>query len=69
MKTSRAPPPPDPHEPANTAEAIAEWGLDYIVITSVDRDGEANVFTMYTPSSLFATDCYMYMYDMVLIWM
>jgi lipoic acid synthetase len=40
VKTSRAPPPPDPSEPVNTAEAIAEWGLDYIVITSVDRDGE-----------------------------
>lgn len=26
-------------EPANTAEAISRWGLDYIVITSVDRDG------------------------------
>lgn len=40
MKTSRAPPPPDPKEPENTAKAIAEWGLDYVVITSVDRDGE-----------------------------
>lgn len=40
MKTSRAPPPPDPEEPVNTGEAIAAWGLDYIVITSVDRDGE-----------------------------
>lgn len=38
MKTSRTPPPPDPNEPANVAEAIASWGLDYIVITSVDRD-------------------------------
>jgi len=26
-------------EPSNTAEAISRWGLDYIVITSVDRDG------------------------------
>ena len=40
VKTSRAPPPPDPAEPANTGEAIAAWGLDYIVITSVDRDGK-----------------------------
>ena len=39
VKTSRAPPPPDPQEPVNTAKAIAAWGLDYIVITSVDRDG------------------------------
>lgn len=38
VKTSRAPPPPDPAEPVNTAKAVAAWGLDYIVITSVDRD-------------------------------
>ena len=38
MKTSRAPPPPDPHEPENTAAAVASWGLDYVVLTSVDRD-------------------------------
>lgn len=39
VKTARAPAPPDPDEPRNTAEAIAEWGVDYIVLTSVDRDG------------------------------
>ncbi|XP_014271705.1 lipoyl synthase, mitochondrial [Halyomorpha halys] len=38
VKTSRAPPPPDPNEPRNTAKAIASWGLDYVVLTSVDRD-------------------------------
>ena len=38
MKTSRAPPPLDPNEPQHTAEAIAAWGLDYVVLTSVDRD-------------------------------
>ncbi|CAA0808811.1 Lipoyl synthase- mitochondrial [Striga hermonthica] len=38
VKTSRTPPPPDPNEPKNVAEAIASWGLDYVVITSVDRD-------------------------------
>lgn len=38
VKTSRTPPPPDPSEPTNVAEAIASWGLDYVVITSVDRD-------------------------------
>ncbi|CAN1123836.1 Lipoyl synthase, mitochondrial [Linum perenne] len=38
VKTSRTPPPPDPNEPGNVAEAIASWGLDYVVITSVDRD-------------------------------
>lgn len=38
VKTARRPPLPDPDEPENTAEAIAEWGLEYVVITSVDRD-------------------------------
>ncbi|CAL0322654.1 unnamed protein product [Lupinus luteus] len=38
VKTSRTPPPPDPDEPTNVAEAIASWGLEYVVITSVDRD-------------------------------
>jgi len=28
----------DPDEPRKIAEAVAEWGLDYVVITSVDRD-------------------------------
>lgn len=28
----------DPHEPENVAKAIAELGLTYIVLTSVDRD-------------------------------
>jgi lipoic acid synthetase len=38
----------DSNEPENTAKAIASWGLDYVVITSVDRDdlpdGGANHF-------------------------
>ncbi|KAK8941938.1 hypothetical protein KSP40_PGU020196 [Platanthera guangdongensis] len=38
VKTSARPPAPDPNEPSNVAEAIASWGLDYVVITSVDRD-------------------------------
>ncbi|KAL1407646.1 hypothetical protein Q8F55_007079 [Vanrija albida] len=38
IKTSKAPPPLDVHEPENTAEAISRWGLGYIVLTSVDRD-------------------------------
>ncbi|CAN8256864.1 unnamed protein product [Cochlearia groenlandica] len=38
VKTSRNPAPPDPMEPENTAKAITSWGVDYIVITSVDRD-------------------------------
>jgi lipoic acid synthetase len=38
VKTSRAPPPLDPEEPVKVATAIAAWGLDYVVLTSVDRD-------------------------------
>lgn len=38
VKTSRHPPPLDPDEPLNTAKQINEWGIDYIVLTSVDRD-------------------------------
>ncbi|XP_055693388.1 lipoyl synthase, mitochondrial [Lutzomyia longipalpis] len=38
VKTARNPPPLDPGEPEKTAKAIASWGLDYIVLTSVDRD-------------------------------
>nr|ACO12049.1 Lipoyl synthase, mitochondrial precursor [Lepeophtheirus salmonis] len=38
VKTSRAPPPLDPDEPESTAQAVSSWGLDYIVLTSVDRD-------------------------------
>lgn len=43
VKTSKAPPPLDVHEPENTAEAISRWGLGYIVLTSVDRDGASVV--------------------------
>ncbi|MEO8458985.1 MAG: lipoyl synthase [Dokdonella sp.] len=32
------PKPPDAHEPANLARTIADMGLRYVVITSVDRD-------------------------------
>ena len=38
VKTSRAPPPLDPLEPEHVASAVAEWGLDYVVLTSVNRD-------------------------------
>lgn len=48
VKTSRKPPPLDPKEPANVAKAIGLWGLDYVVLTTVDRDdlddGGANHF-------------------------
>lgn len=42
VKTARAPPPVDSDEPRNTAKAIADWGLDYVVLTSVDRDDMAD---------------------------
>ena len=38
VKTSRRPPPLDPGEPDKVARAVAEWGVGYVVITSVDRD-------------------------------
>jgi lipoic acid synthetase len=38
VKTSRKPGPLDPNEPDKVAEAITKWGLDYVVLTSVDRD-------------------------------
>jgi len=38
VKTSRKPPRPADDEPEKTAEAIASWTVDYVVITSVDRD-------------------------------
>ncbi|MEF8915399.1 lipoyl synthase [Natronomonas sp.] len=34
--------PLDPEEPRNVAEAVAEIGLDYVVLTSVDRDDLAD---------------------------
>lgn len=42
VKTSNAPPPLDPKEPENVARAVAKWGLDYVVLTSVDRDDMAD---------------------------
>lgn len=38
VKTAKHPPPLDPDEPTNLATAIAELGLKYLVVTSVDRD-------------------------------
>lgn len=38
VKTSRAPPPLNEDEPDAVATSVASWGLDYIVLTSVDRD-------------------------------
>lgn len=42
VKTSKAPAALDPHEPEHTAEALARWGLGYVVLTSVDRDDLAD---------------------------
>jgi lipoic acid synthetase len=38
VATARNPAPPDPAEPVNVAEAIRELDLDYVVLTSVNRD-------------------------------
>jgi len=38
VKTSRTPPPLDIKEPSKVAHAISKWDLDYVVLTSVDRD-------------------------------
>ena len=38
VATARNPAPPNPDEPVNVAEAIREMGLDYVVVTSVNRD-------------------------------
>jgi len=38
IKTAKAPPPLDENEPYRVGKAILEWGLDYVVLTSVDRD-------------------------------
>ncbi|KAJ2726407.1 hypothetical protein GGI07_000545 [Coemansia sp. Benny D115] len=42
VKTSKSPAALDPMEPENVATALAAWGLDYVVLTSVDRDDLAD---------------------------
>jgi lipoic acid synthetase len=42
VNTSSKPPPLDKDEPRNTAEAVASWGVGYVVLTSVDRDDLAD---------------------------
>ncbi|XDG07618.1 hypothetical protein ABKA04_007233 [Annulohypoxylon sp. FPYF3050] len=42
VKTNRNPAPLDPHEPEHVAEALARWGLGYVVLTNVDRDDLAD---------------------------
>ncbi|KAJ9448384.1 Lipoyl synthase [Diplonema papillatum] len=38
IKTSRAPPPLDPEEPVKTGRSVQKMGVDYVVMTMVDRD-------------------------------
>jgi lipoic acid synthetase len=38
VTTDSKPPPLDPFEPFKTADAVTKWGVNYIVLTSVDRD-------------------------------
>ncbi|KAJ1619159.1 Lip-syn 2 [Pavlovales sp. CCMP2436] len=38
VNTASTPAPPDEDEPMNVARAVAQWGVDYVVVTSVDRD-------------------------------
>ncbi|MEZ4872837.1 MAG: lipoyl synthase [Bdellovibrionales bacterium] len=38
VKSSKAPAPVDPDEPEKVGYAISQMGLDYVVLTSVDRD-------------------------------
>jgi len=42
VKTSQTPPPPDPFEPFEAARTVAGWDVDYVVLTSVDRDDVAD---------------------------
>jgi len=42
VATSRKPPPPEADEPEKVADAVQKWGLDYIVLTMVDRDDLAD---------------------------
>jgi lipoic acid synthetase len=43
VKTSRIPKPLDPLEPSKVAEAVSQWSVGYIVLTSVDRDGKKTI--------------------------
>lgn len=38
VDTAKSPPPLDPAEPGNVAQAVHELGLSYVVLTSVNRD-------------------------------
>ena len=61
VKTSRAPAPLDPEEPEHVATAISSWGLDYVVLTSVDRDElEDQVSFSSTVNSVYYHDIYIF---------
>lgn len=53
VKTSRTPKPLDQNEPENVAHAISKWNLDYIVLTSVDRDGTKYFHNNFFTNTLF----------------
>lgn len=38
IEKMKNPPPPDPEEPENLKKAVMEMGIDYVVLTSVNRD-------------------------------
>lgn len=42
IKTAKEGNPLDPHEPQKVADQVAQMGLDYVVLTSVDRDDLAD---------------------------
>lgn len=52
VKTSKAPPPLDVHEPENVAEALRRWGLGYVVLTIVDRDDLADGGARHTAETI-----------------
>ncbi|KAI6177173.1 Lipoyl synthase, mitochondrial [Aphelenchoides bicaudatus] len=49
----------DPDEPLNTAKAVSSWGVDYIVLTSVDRDDieDGGAFHIASTISHLKTEC------------
>ena len=50
VKTSKAPPPLDPNEPDNVSKAIADWGLDYVVLTRWDPGVHRPPLILWSPS-------------------
>ncbi len=56
VKTANAPPPLDVNEPLNVAKAVASWGLDYVVLTSVNRDDLVRLGSDHRPDVHLARD-------------